>query len=52
MHIIFVDDICIFCDGSRRDLENIPQVITLFKRAVGMQVNEGKYTMSFIKLDP
>jgi hypothetical protein len=30
-HLLFVDDILIFCDGSRRDTENLCDGLTLFK---------------------
>lgn len=39
---LFVDDILIFCDGSRRDVEKLSQDLTLFKI-----VNESNSTISY-----
>lgn len=43
-HLLFVDDILIFCGGSRRDMENICNGLALFKRASEMVINAGKST--------
>ena len=41
-HLLFVDDILIFCNGSRGDTECLVAGLNLFKRATGMIINEGK----------
>ena len=41
-HILFVDDILIFCDGSIRDMEKILYILELFFTVIGMKANEGK----------
>jgi hypothetical protein len=38
-HLLFVDDILIFCDGSRRDTDKLCEGLTLFKR-VTWHVNQ------------
>jgi hypothetical protein len=50
-HLLFVDDILIFCDGSRRDTENICDGLTLFKQAMGMLINEHKSSITLASLD-
>jgi hypothetical protein len=45
-----VDDILLFCNGSRRDVDYLHRGITLFKVATGMQINLQKSTMSLIHL--
>lgn len=41
-HLLFLDDILIFCDGSHKDVDKLSQGIDLFKRASGMILNEDK----------
>lgn len=41
-HLLFVDDILIFCDGSRRSLQTLRQGLGLFQIASGMEINEEK----------
>jgi len=45
-HLLFVDDILIFCNGSRRDTECLLEGINLFKRATGMLINADKSTLT------
>lgn len=49
-HLLFVDDILLFCDGSRRDIKRLHRGISLFKVAIGMQVNLQKSTLSLNNL--
>jgi len=44
-HLLFVDDILIFCNGSRRDTDCLVEGIELFKRATGMLINVDKSSM-------
>ena len=50
-HLLFVDEILVFCDGSRRDVEKICQWLALFKRATRMQINGEKSTISCANLE-
>jgi hypothetical protein len=50
-HLLFVDDILIFCDGSRRDTDKLFEGITLFKRATGMLINDQKSSITFASLE-
>jgi hypothetical protein len=45
-HLLFVDDVLIFCDGQRGDAEALYNLMKLFSRVTGMQINEGKSTLS------
>jgi len=45
-HLHFVDDVLILCDGQRGDAEALYNLINLFSKATGMQINEGKSTLS------
>eukprot|EP01018_Ginkgo_biloba_P034237 Gb_24170 [translate_table: standard] len=47
-HLLFVDDILLFCDGSRRDALKLREVLDLYCSATGMLVNIGKSTVSFM----
>ena len=49
-HLLFVDDILLFCNGSRRDVDCLHRGITLFKVTTGMQINLQKSTLSLIHL--
>ena len=51
-HFAFVDDILIFCDGSRHDYANLSQGLNLFQGSTGMQVNERKNPISTANLNP
>jgi hypothetical protein len=44
-HILFVDDILIFCEGSRRVLEKFKDIKDLFCKASSMKVNLQKSTI-------
>jgi hypothetical protein len=45
-HLLFVDDILIFCSGSRGDAEKLSSILDLSGHATGMQINVQKYTLS------
>ena len=46
-HLLCMDDILTFCDGSRRDLEVLIYILDLFSRAIGMIINNRKSTFMF-----
>jgi len=50
-HLLIVDDILIFCDGSRHDIDKLCEGITLFKMATGMMINDHKYTINFASME-
>eukprot|EP00253_Pinus_taeda_P023181 PITA_23181 len=45
-HLLFVDDILIFLNGSVRDLTSLNEILNLFCRATGMEINREKSTIS------
>lgn len=45
-HLLFVDDIFIFFNGSVRDLTSLNEVLNLFCRTTRMEINIEKYTIS------
>ena len=49
-HLLFVDDILIFCDGSCRSLHLLVKGIKLFHSAIGMLINEGKSSVNWANL--
>ena len=49
-HLLFVDDILIFCDGSRRGLQSLCQGMDLFHRATGMVINDEKLIVNWANL--
>lgn len=49
-HLLFVDDILIFCDGSRRSLHWLADGIDLFHKATGMMINAEKSTVNWANL--
>jgi len=50
-HLLFVDDILIFCDGSFRDINQLCHGLDLFKRASGMLISEEKYSITWANLE-
>jgi hypothetical protein len=49
-HLLFVDDILIFCNGSHRDAEKLKEILDLFLKATGMQINKRKSTISMYSM--
>eukprot|EP00253_Pinus_taeda_P017008 PITA_17008 len=41
-HLLFVDDILIFSNGSHNELKELKSIFELFMKATGMQINSGK----------
>jgi hypothetical protein len=50
-HLLFVDDILIFCDGSKRDADLLSEGLTLFKLATGMIINAQKSNILFSQIE-
>jgi len=50
-HLLFVDEILIFCDGSRQDIEKMCEGLILFKQATCMVINEQKSSVTLSYLD-
>jgi hypothetical protein len=48
-HLLFVDDILIFCEGTRRVIEKFKSILDLFCKAIGMIINLEKsiYPMEY-----
>jgi hypothetical protein len=44
-HLLFVYDVLCFCLVSDRDIHSLKEVLTLFKKATGMEINEEKSVM-------
>ena len=49
-HLLFVDDILIFCDGTHQDIIKLKQGILLLQVPIGMLLNDEKYTISYSNL--
>jgi len=45
-HLLFVDDVLIFLNGSIGDLTNIKATFSLFQVATGMLINDTKSTLA------
>ena len=45
-HLLFMDDVLIFCSGSVRELNTLYDILKLFSKVTGMEINVGKSTMS------
>lgn len=51
-HLLFVDDVLIFLDGSVRDSATFHEILTLFEKATGMIVNQTKSTITLSHTTP
>jgi len=47
-HLLFVDDILIFLNGSIGDSTTFHNSVLLFQKATGMRINEKKYTITTV----
>ena len=50
-HILFVDDILIFYDDSRRDGAKLPGILSLFRKSTGLRLNEQKSTLTPVNIE-
>eukprot|EP01018_Ginkgo_biloba_P004985 Gb_28741 [translate_table: standard] len=46
-HLLFVDDILLFCEGSRRDIMKLKEILDLYCAATVMMINLNKSSISF-----
>jgi len=51
-HLLFVDDVLIFCSGSRGDTRALKEILDLFSKATGMEINAGKSSLTTNLLRP
>lgn len=45
-HLLFVDDVMIFCSGTRGDTRALQEILEIFSKATGMEINAEKSTLS------
>lgn len=45
-HLLFVDDVLIFCYGLVRDSHTLREILDLFSKLTGMEVNAGESTLT------
>lgn len=50
-HLLFVDDILLFCRGTRHDIDFLYRGINLFKISTGMMIDLQKSSISFFRLE-
>jgi hypothetical protein len=41
-HLLFVDDVLLFCFGSEREGQCFKNIVQLYNKAIGMEINENK----------
>jgi len=51
-HLLFVDDVLIFCSGDRRDTRVLKEILNLFSKATGMDINVDKSSITTNHLRP
>lgn len=51
-HLLFVDDVLIFLNGSMADSSTLHQVFELFQKETGMVINVQKSTLTAINCSP
>lgn len=52
MHLLFVDDVLLFLNGSIGDLTSLFNTFSIFLSAIGMMVNNAKSTITAIRCSP
>jgi hypothetical protein len=50
-HLLFVDDIMIFGQGSNRELKSINDILDIYCKAIGMEIHMSKSIMLFNKVE-
>jgi hypothetical protein len=50
-HLIFLDDIILFCNSRCRDVEKLDDILNMFHRATGMTINVQKSTIYFYRME-
>lgn len=48
-HLLFVDDVLIFLDGSIQDSRSFSKILSLFSSTTGMLANQSKSTITFAR---
>jgi len=48
-HLLFVDDVLIFLDGSIQDSHSLSKILSLFSTTTGMLSNQSKSTITFAR---
>ena len=51
-HLLFVDDVLIFCSGSKGESKVLKEILDLFSKATGMEINAGKSSLTTHMLRP
>lgn len=51
-HLLFIDDILLITNGSRRDALLFKSILAIFSKASGMVCNADKSSISFLNMDP
>lgn len=51
-HLLFVDDVLIFLNGSIGDLTDLQNVMAIFQTTTGMEINNLKYTLTVLGCTP
>ena len=51
-HLLFVDDVLIFCSGTRGDSKVLMEILYLFSKATGMEINARKSSLTTHMLRP
>jgi hypothetical protein len=51
IHLLFVDDIILFCDGSGRNVLKLKEILDLYCTASRMKVNLNKSSISFFEVN-
>jgi hypothetical protein len=50
-HLLFVDDVLIFCNGLSGDAEKLREILDLFGKATRMMINDRKSSMSIQNME-
>ena len=45
-HMLFINDVLIFCSGSLRELTTLSKIMKVFSKTTGMEINFGKSTLT------
>ena len=51
-HLLFVDDVLIFCSGTRGESRLLQEILELFSKATGMEINNDKSSLTTHMLRP
>ena len=50
-HLLFMDDVLIFCSGNVHDVDTISNILGLFPSVTGMEINAGKSSLTTHGMD-